>query len=259
MDGVHRVHLSFKNIRKEEIHTVTLYRSFNDMNYMNVLDRCVWPITKTVIRGSDFSETVIDSFVAQNTIYTYYAKVQLHNGSVLPSNIATVSIPEILLPATNLPVSLFIDKCNYFLEVCFKNTPVKRYPINLGIRPENRKLYLDRSSTPEGFYRADYIRPKTDYHKAIGISYPNKTDKKRYNNALNRGALPRNNGKYAAIGGSIQIHGGGIGNNWTWGCIAMRNDDLDEIFSLSGFGNGIPITIVGTEFTRDSIVSCDTM
>jgi hypothetical protein len=60
-------------------------------------------------------------------------------------------------------------------------------------------------------------------------------------------------GKEPLIGGSIQIHGGGIGNNWTFGCIAMRNADIDELFEISGMKVGSPISIIGSEFTRDSL------
>jgi lipoprotein-anchoring transpeptidase ErfK/SrfK len=60
-------------------------------------------------------------------------------------------------------------------------------------------------------------------------------------------------GQPRSIGGGIQLHGGGIGNNWTWGCIAMRNDDLDQLFALTGMRPGLPIVIVGKSFTRDSM------
>ena len=159
----------------------------------------------------------------------------------------------------NVYLSLFIDKCNYFLEVRFDGIPVKRFPVNVGSNPRNRKLHYDCRSTPEGIYTIAYIRPKTDFHKAIGVSYPNQTDRKRYYRARSQGTIPMIDGVPAPIGGSIQIHGGGIGNNWTWGCIAMRNDDLDQLFQLPELHTGAPIIIVGSEFTRDSISSRDTM
>jgi murein L,D-transpeptidase YafK len=114
-------------------------------------------------------------------------------------------------------------------------------------------------STPEGVYHVEYIRPVTAFHSALGVSYPNAADRLRYAEALKQKKIPTQNGKTASIGGSIQIHGGGIGNNWTWGCIAMRNDDLDWIFSLPQLKKGIPVIIVGNEFTRDSLLRNDTM
>jgi lipoprotein-anchoring transpeptidase ErfK/SrfK len=247
------VRLTLDGLDSQNLRTLYLYRSFNDLAQMSTLDLNGWPITRTIIPGTDFTGTVVDSFTAHNTTYRYYAKARLRDGRLLPSNVATTVIPDIMLPVSDKPASLFIDKYNYFLEIRFDGTGVKRFPVNVGCLPRNRKLYYDLSSTPEGIYRARYIRPVTAYHKAIGVSYPNSTDRKRYAQALRAGNVPSRNGTPVSIGGSIQIHGGGIGNNWTWGCIAMRNDDLDEIFSMPQCRTGLPITIVGSEFTRDSI------
>lgn len=87
----------------------------------------------------------------------------------------------------------------------------------------------------------------------MGVSYPNNIDRCRYNEAMKKKLIPKINNKYAEIGGSITIHGGGIGNNWTWGCIAMRNRDVDEILSLRNLKVGTPILIVGNEVTRKDL------
>ncbi|MBN1758277.1 MAG: L,D-transpeptidase [Chitinispirillaceae bacterium] len=259
VDSVYSVHLSLGGVNAGTFRSITVYRSFNDLSLMGSLDLDAWPITKRVFSGNDCKGEIIDSLTAHHTTYTYYVKAETTGGTVIPSNVASVVVPDIMLPAPGYPLSLFIDKCNYFLEVRFGHQPVKRFPVNVGSNPRNRKLHYDCRSTPEGIYTVSYTRPKTDFHKAIGVSYPNKFDRMRYSAALSRGSIPLTNGKPASIGGSIQIHGGGIGNNWTWGCIAMRNEDLDQLFRLPELRSGVPIIIVGTDFTRDSVLSADTM
>lgn len=245
--------LTISGVEGTALDSLLIYRSFNNIATMSSLDLDGWAITKTTLAGAAITGSYIDSFTAHHTTYTYYVKGACANGTVLASNVATVSTPDILLPAPTGTTTLFIDKVNYFIELRFGGHGVKRFPVNTGSLPQNRKLHYDLRSTPEGEYAASSIRPKTDYHKAIGISYPNATDRLRYKNALSAGRIPSKNGVPAPIGGSIQIHGGGIGNNWTWGCIAMRNSDLDALFNLSGCKTGLPITIVGSEFTRNSI------
>lgn len=97
-------------------------------------------------------------------------------------------------------------------------------------------------ATPEGHY---HIKKKkqgkyTKYYLALEIDYPNEHDLERFNHAKQNGELPAN----AAIGGLIEIHGGGgEGRNWTNGCVAVKNSDMDKIFSLVDVGT--PVTIVG--------------
>lgn len=64
------------------------------------------------------------------------------------------------------------------------------------------------------------------------------------------GILPIQENKLVDIGGDITIHGGGIGLNWTWGCIAMRNEDVDEILESKAVKAGTPVLITGSEIKR---------
>ncbi len=259
VDNGNQVFLTLKNVPKELVDTVTVYRSFVDIDKMYALDLCYYPITKTQIAGNVFTGLIIDSMTAHNTTYYYYLKVRYLDGKTVPLNVISVTIPDIIPVNTSHILSLFIDKINYFCEVRCNDTGIKRFPVNLGAKPWNRKTYYDCMSTPEGIYHVEYIRPVTAFHSALGVSYPNTVDRLRYTRELKKKKIPTQNGKAVSIGGSIQIHGGGIGNNWTWGCIAMRNDDLDWIFSLPQLKNGVSIIIIGNEFTRDSLLRNDTM
>jgi hypothetical protein len=259
IDSNNKVYISFENIRKSAVDTITIYRSFIDIDKMYALDLGYYPITKIQIPGKIFTGIIIDSMTAHNTTYYYYVKVRFIDGETVPSKVIAVTIPDIV-PVNSSPVlSLFIDKIYYFCEVRCGSSSLKRFPVNLGAKPWNRKTYYDCMSTPEGVYHVEYIRPVSSFHSALGVSYPNAADRLRYSRALKQKKIPTQNGKAVSIGGSIQIHGGGIGNNWTWGCIAMRNDDLDWIFFLPQLKKGVPVIIVGNEFTRDSLLRNDTM
>jgi len=106
--------------------------------------------------------------------------------------------------------------------------PFKEYKIALGANPEGHKQQEGDERTPEGKYVLDYKKSDSAFYKSIHISYPNEQDKKR---AKEKGVNP---------GGLIMIHGqkngyGWLGFitqsfNWTDGCLAVRNYEMDEIW-----------------------------
>ena len=116
---------------------------------------------------------------------------------------------------------------------------VKKYSISLGKQPKGHKEFEGDMKTPEGIYKIDSKSLTSSYHKNLGISYPNKKDKAH---AKKIGKSP---------GSQIKIHG--LPNNkkwlgklhllkdWTYGCIAVTNKEIDEIFSLVSIGTVIEI------------------
>ncbi|MEZ5072175.1 MAG: L,D-transpeptidase [Bacteroidales bacterium] len=73
------------------------------------------------------------------------------------------------------------------------------------------------------------------------MDYPNAEDTKRFRNNKKNGRIPGD----AEIGGLIEIHGkGGKGSDWTDGCVALRNEDMDAVFAACP--NGTRVTIVGS-------------
>lgn len=145
--------------------------------------------------------------------------------------------------------SLLVDKTGRTLEVLDGDSVVKRCTIDLGRDPVKRKLHQDKATTPEGIYRIVRLRPTTSFHKAFDLSYPNDVDRQRYRLLCPRGRPD--------IGGSIQIHGGGCGSDWTYGCIALRNEDIDELFKHPEIGVGTKVVIVGSELTRADIAAIE--
>ncbi len=145
--------------------------------------------------------------------------------------------------------SLLVDKVNRTLDVLDGDSLVKRYPIDLGRDPVKRKLHQDNATTPEGIYRIVNLRPRSTFHKAFDLSYPNQVDRQRYRLLCPRGRPD--------IGGAIQIHGGGCGSDWTYGCMALRDEDIDELFEHPEIGVNTRVVIVGLELTRADIAATE--
>ena len=130
----------------------------------------------------------------------------------------------------NTPITrLVVMKSKRQMWAYNQDTLVKIYPISLGKSPIGHKQFEGDKKTPEGIYRINERNPNSAYHKNLGISYPNAEDKAY---ALSQGKSP---------GGLIKIHG--LPNNfpdigrqhlrkdWTDGCIAVTNEEIDELFN----------------------------
>ena len=135
---------------------------------------------------------------------------------------------------------VFVDKSARTLQLLSDNKVIKTYHIALGGNPVGHKQQQGDQRTPVGSYTLDYKNEKSGYYRSIHISYPNTTDKAR---AKSRGV---------SAGGDIMIHGqkngfGALGllnqqRDWTEGCIAVTNDEMDEI--MAAVKVGTPIEIV---------------
>lgn len=116
---------------------------------------------------------------------------------------------------------------------------VREYPVSLGRGGSGAKQREGDRLTPEGNYTLDWRNPDSDYHLALHVSYPNAQDTARAEAA----ALPP--------GGDIMLHGlrngfGWLGRlhrriNWTMGCIAVTNAEIEEIWQI--VPDGTPIDI----------------
>lgn len=116
---------------------------------------------------------------------------------------------------------------------------LKSYKVSIGRNP-GRKIRRGDNRTPEGIYRIDRRNPGSRFYKALHISYPNASD---IDTALKSGAPP---------GEEISIHGLPRGfedlgtshavRNWTKGCIAVSNAEMDELWQL--VPDGTPVEII---------------
>ncbi|CAK16958.1 L,D-transpeptidase family protein [Pseudomonas entomophila] len=125
------------------------------------------------------------------------------------------------------------------LQLISRGEPLKTYRISLGKQPKGAKEREGDKKTPEGLYWLDWRKVSDRYNLAMHISYPNITD----------AAKARRDG--VAAGSMIMIHGTPINEeypewyfhtlDWTEGCIAMRNDDMREVWSMVKDGTMIEI------------------
>ena len=116
---------------------------------------------------------------------------------------------------------------------------VKEYDVVFGENPVGHKQQEGDERTPEGKYLLDYKKVDSSFYKAIHISYPNELDKAKAK------------AKKVSPGGLIMIHGQKNGLewlswvaqwfNWTDGCIAVTNSEMDEIWKLVKVGTPIEI------------------
>lgn len=162
------------------------------------------------------------------------------------------SINKTIAKSANEQTScLIIDKYGRTCQLYSKGNLIGSFEVELGSNWIGDKMYQGDKSTPEGTYRV--IRTKADvqtkYHKALLINYPNDEDKKRFSNNQKRGKIKTS----ALIGGLIEIHGhGGKGIDWTDGCVALANQDMDLLFSYCN--EGTAVTIVGSLRSLEEIM-----
>jgi len=118
--------------------------------------------------------------------------------------------------------------------------PIKTYRIALGRKPVGKKTREGDRKTPEGCYTIDWRNPGSRFYRSLHISYPNDEDIQQ---AAAQGVSP---------GGDIMIHGlkdgmGRLGKrhrrqDWTDGCVAVTNTEMDEIWDT--VPDGTPVTIL---------------
>jgi murein L,D-transpeptidase YafK len=128
---------------------------------------------------------------------------------------------------------IIVNKTRREMLLLRGNSILRSYRIALGREPVGHKLHEGDGRTPEGRYTIDWRNPRSKYHLSLNISYPEPTDVAR---AKQAGLDP---------GGDIMIHGLKDGvvvpGDWTQGCIAVTDDEMDEIWNLVPAGTPIEI------------------
>ncbi|TRW99282.1 L,D-transpeptidase family protein [Paracoccus sp. M683] len=132
---------------------------------------------------------------------------------------------------------IVVKKGERRLHLISGKTVLKSYDIGLGNQPIGHKMFEGDGKTPEGAYFIDRFNPRSQYHLSVGISYPDQDDVAR---ALTYARPP---------GGDIFIHGRGPEGNvkapklrdWTAGCIAVTDEEIEEIYAM--LTTGVPVFI----------------
>ena len=143
------------------------------------------------------------------------------------------------LPEGVIADKVIVEKHARQITLLSKKRVLKKYKISLGGNSKGPKVRAGDGKPPEGIYVIDSRNPRSRYHLSLHISYPNLSDSKR---AKQLGVSP---------GGDIMIHGirkgfGWLGPlhrlvNWTKGCIAVTNKEIEEIWRAVPNGTQIEI------------------
>jgi murein L,D-transpeptidase YafK len=153
--------------------------------------------------------------------------------------VSACSLPQAGSEQATTADSILILKKDHLLELLSADKIIRTYHVALGTGGLAPKEQEGDARTPEGHYVIDSRNAQSHYYKALHLSYPNASDRER---AAKMGVAP---------GGAIMIHGlpngrGAIGPahrlyDWTLGCIAVTDAEIDEIWTMAPVGTPVEI------------------
>ena len=166
------------------------------------------------------------------------------------SNTFFLNKDEPLNELVNAPIdtsqtSILIEKSQYRLTLYIDKQPIKAYRVVFGDDPVNDKRREGDRRTPEGIFKVRDLYPHPSWSKFIWLDYPTQTSWQKHFEAKQKGEIKWSD----TIGSEIGIHGVpreadnwiDEKNNWTWGCISLKNKDVDEIYEAIQTGTTIEI------------------
>jgi len=147
---------------------------------------------------------------------------------------------------------IVIKKAKKRLFLYSEEKLLRTYPVKLGFNPVGEKVRQGDKCTPEGSYYICMKNPRSKYHLSLGLSYPSiqdaergleqklisKSDHDRIVERISKKAIPPWD---TPLGGEIFIHGGGENWDWTYGCVMLRNKDIEELFKVVALGTQVVI------------------
>ncbi|MFW2094966.1 MULTISPECIES: L,D-transpeptidase family protein [unclassified Acinetobacter] len=183
--------------------------------------------------------------IAIASVWTYQKYNQFIPTANAAIHVQNLSEQDIQRLRQDTPITeVKVYKSDRIVKLMHHDQDIRTYPMRLGFDPIGHKVKEGDGKTPEGRYILDWRNPNSAFYKSLHVSYPNQQDKSKANQL---GVSP---------GGDIMIHGSATRsqmeklpslmtylprNDWTWGCIAVRNIDMDEIWKLVDDGTVISI------------------
>jgi tetratricopeptide (TPR) repeat protein len=210
-----------------------IIRDYPDSEYRRDSQMMMFQIQNVIIKDDLIAEQ-------QTQIDSYRRGVKAHENETIALQKKIRTLEQKVFELRTEPADrVLIEKKKRRLTLLSKGEVIKTYKIALGGNPDAPKERKGDNKTPEGTYTIESRNRHSDYHLSLRISYPNEKDKKR---AKELGVSP---------GGDIMIHGiknglswvGGFHAeiDWTEGCIAVTNKEMEEIARL--VPNGTPVEI----------------
>jgi murein L,D-transpeptidase YafK len=141
-------------------------------------------------------------------------------------------------------VSIVVNKELHRLDYYRNGSLARSFEAELGANSINQKIYAGDRATPEGYYSITQKKGhgQSKYNCALLINYPNNEDRQRFQSLKSRNEL----GRGSRIGGLIEIHGsGGQGFDWTDGCVALTDNEMEWLFKATP--SGAAVAIIGAD------------
>ena len=174
-------------------------------------------------------------------------------GPILPSREIPIPSSRSVTDALMLEnPRVVVLKSKRELHLFDRDSLIRTYPVDLGLEPIGDKRRRNDNRTPEGSFQIVTKNAESAYHRFLGIDYPN-------GEAVDRGLAAGliSPGEAAAIldalrdgrcpswstelGGGIGLHGHGQGRDWTAGCMAVADEDIEELFRVMRVGDRVDI------------------
>lgn len=170
-----------------------------------------------------------------------------------------VGLRSITLSAVDAPLRLplvnpriVVSKSRRLLTLYSSGKLVRTYRIGLGLSPIEDKVREGDRRTPEGDFYICIKNPRSQFYLSLGLSYPNRQHAERglrdglitraqYQQIVSAIRRKRQPPQYTRLGGEIFIHGHGSQSDWTWGCVALDNKDIRELFAAVPVGTPVRI------------------
>lgn len=164
----------------------------------------------------------------------------------------TTRMPDQPVDPMLMNPSIVVTKSKRTLRLLSQGKIVKEYRIGLGASPVEDKVKAGDRRTPEGEFYICRKNAQSKFYLSLELSYPNKkhaerglrdglisrAQYKQIVSALERKSVPPQD---THLGGELFIHGNGSGSDWTWGCVALEDRDIRELFDAVPLGT--PVTI----------------
>lgn len=147
---------------------------------------------------------------------------------------------------------IVVIKSKRLLQLYSNDSLAKTYRVALGLSPIENKVRAGDRRTPEGAFYVCLKNSRSRFYLSLGLSYPNREHAERgfrdglitrsqYNEIIAALARKRTPPQDTRLGGEIFIHGNGSKNDWTWGCVALDDGDIRELFDA--VPSGTPVFI----------------
>ncbi len=206
-----------------------------------------WELAQSFARAGAYERAIREAETARTFNKVIHSSFEaLHSRFSEPRNLQLwkrMAADTIARSRAEGSAALIIDKLNRKLHVYAAGNRIASFDAEIGAKGLKQKLHAGDQATPEGRYRVTETRGpgRTKFYKALLLDYPNPADRARYAWGKKTGQVPLR----AGIGSLIEIHGdGGQGRDWTDGCVALTDRDMDRVFARARVG--MPVTIVGT-------------